>query len=343
MATPCKPLIWNSLALALAVLSSSAGAAEAPSTTNGVLASIRLQGAARCAVSGCIVNPELHELHKLLWDGDARRRYREIAFEAERIDLISHPEIYDPGIMKKRFGVLMPRGLMSPDPEAVIQRILALSSRLREEEWVRTVASRLAGFWVEPADSAASRELAALKKQLGYEYWAEADWAALGPAAARIVRVPEESSSITAAVALLGPEGGIVRIGPGVYEGSLRLSGYSKLVLWGAGAGATIIRGSLLIEKTKGFVVRDLTVDASPRAGETLGERYAVALDAVDGATLKHLDIAGAEETGLWSIRSSGVLVWDCIFERNHDDVISEGMAVDVQDSVIAQPPPSAP
>lgn len=98
-------MTWNSIALALAVLSSSAAAAEATSTTNGVQASLRLQGAARCAVSGCIVNPELHELHKLFWDGDARRRYREIDFEAERIDLISHPEIYDPGIMKKRFGV----------------------------------------------------------------------------------------------------------------------------------------------------------------------------------------------------------------------------------------------
>lgn len=32
---------------------------------------------------------------------------------------------------------------------------------------------------------------------------------------------------------------------------------------------------------------------------ETLGKRYVVALDAVDG------------------------LVWDCIFERNHDDVFS--------------------
>lgn len=336
-------MTWNSLALALSVFSSAASAAEAPSTTNGVLASIRLQAAARCAVSGCIVNTDLHELHKLLWEGDARRRYREITFEADRIDLISHPEIYDSGIMKKRFGVLMPRGLMSPDPEAVIQRILALSSRLREEEWVRTIASRLAGFWVEPVDSAAARELTALKKQLGYEHWADADWAALGPAAARIVRVPDDAASISGAASLLGPEGGIIRIGPGVYEGSLRLSGYSKLVLWGSGAGATIVRGSLLVEKTKGLVVRDLTVDASPRAGESLGERYAVALDAVDGATLKHMDIAGAEETGLWSIRSSGVLVWDCIFERNHDDVISEGPGVDIQDSVVAQSPPSVP
>ncbi|UPT73331.1 MAG: hypothetical protein M0D55_15855 [Elusimicrobiota bacterium] len=288
-----------------------------------------------------MVNTDLHELQKLFWEGDARRRYREIVFEADRIALISHPEVYDPDIMRKRFAVLLPLGLMSPDPEAVIQRILALSSRLREEEWVRAVASRLAGFWVGPADSAAARELAALKKQLGYEHWDDADWAALGPAAARVVRVPEEAASISDAAARLGADGGIIRVGPGVYEGSLRLSGFSKLVLWGSGAGVTVIRGSVLIERTKGFVARDLTVDASPRAGETLGERYAVALDSVDGATLKHLDISGAEETGLWSLRSSGVLVWDCIFERNHDDLVSEGMGVDVQDSVIAQPPPA--
>lgn len=333
-------MTWIKLLFVLSLSAPGVRAENAPPASTASLAGIRLREATQCVLSGCIVNSALHEVHQLLWEGDARRRYREILFEADRLDRMSHPEVYDPNILKKRFEVLMPRGLMTPDPEAVINRILALSARLREEGWVNSVASRLAGFWVEPPESEAGKELRLLKKQLGFEYWAEADWVALGPPAAKIVRVPGDSATIAGALRLLGADGGVVKIAPGVYSESLRISGFEKLVLWGAGAGRTVLRGSLLVEKVKGFVARDFSVDASPTGGEALGERYAIALDSVDGATLKHLDLSGAEEIGLWLVSSRDVLVWDCVFERNHDDLVRQDSIAEVQESVLAQPPP---